>query len=718
MAVLITLLLLSASLSRAAEPQPILATTSDDFLGYDGRWSAISIRVGSPEQWVSVLPSTLSQETWVIGPGGCDGTATCQDIRGGIFYSSESLTFEEYGFYELGSDPDLAASHTGYYGLDNIALDDNVVETEQIVAIINTTDSLLGQLGLGVQQTRLNGSENVLPFLSSLVQNETAIPSHSYGYTAGAFYRLKGVPASLTLGGIDANRFTPNDMSFTLGPNYAPIVAINSISVSSGADELPPNWSSNPIGLMARLEAGTFTIDTSTPFLWLPESVCDKFAATLNLTYNDTLQLYFFENSSSPEILRGWDLTFNFSIGNLPGDENNIELSFPYSAFDVYLSFPYPNLDADFSAPPTNYFPLRRAANNSQYTIGRAFLQETYLTVDYERNSFSLSQAVFTEEAVNNVALYAITRPSDSIFAGPTSSKSSLSTGAKVGIGVGVGIAVVLVLLLMWFCLSKRKKASKSEKPSEKPKRRSLFSRLTRPSGSHTTVSELLGDKRQPTEVPADTTNSRFELAGSAALEMPAAEVSPTFLQDRAGQIGLTSRNDPRRPAELEPDGVTSKEAVAAVAAAGSDRSASPVPPYSPAETHQRHSDSISPNSVRHSQAFGTLSSGEAGISPVGNNSGSSPHSRGNSGNMSSPVSPQDTMPSFSRAFGHGTSNSISPHSSSGPFLTPNTLGRAPSRSPSRSSRFREEGLSTASTSERSQTPQPSISHSARFSWE
>lgn len=653
----------------------------------------------------------------MIGPGGCDGTTTCQNVRGGLFYSNESSTFQDYGFYQLGSDPDLGTSQFGYYGLDTIALNDNIAAPEQIVAIINTTDSLLGQLGLGVQQTRLNGSENVLPFLSSLVQNETAIPSHSYGYTAGASYRLKGVPASLTLGGIDANRFTPNDMSFTLGSAYAPIVAINSISVSSGADELPPNWSANPIGMMGALEAASFTIDTSTPFLWLPESVCDKFAATLNLTYNDTLQLYFYDDSSSPEILRSWDLTFNFSIGNLPGSEN-IHLSLPYDSLDVQLSYPYPQLDADFSAPPTNYFPLRRATDNSEYIIGRAFLQETYLAVDYERNSFSLSQAVFTEEAVNNVALYAIKRPSDSIFAGPSSSKSSLSTGAKAGIGIGVGIGVVLVALLIWFCLSKRKKATKSEKPSEKPKKRSILSRLIRTSGSHITISELRGDKRQPTEVPADKTTSRFELAGSAPLEMPGAEVSPSFFQDRNRQTGLTLRNDPRRPTELEHDRDTSKEAEAAMSTAGSDRSASPVPPYLPAEMNQRHSNSISPHSVRHSQAFGTLSSGEAGISPVGNNSGSSPHSRGNSGNMSSPVSPQDTMPPFNRALGHSTSNSRSAHSSTGPFLTPNTLGRALSRSLSRSSRFREEGLSTTSTSERSQTPQPSSSHSARFSWE
>ena len=654
----------------------------------------------------------------MIGPGGCDGTATCQSARGGLFNSGESTTFQDYGFYELGSDPDLGTSQFGYYGLDTLALDDSVSEPEQILAIINTTDSLLGQLGLGVQQTRLNGSENVLPFLSSLVQNNSVIPSHSYGYTAGASYRLKGVPASLALGGIDANRFTPNELSFTLSSDYAPIVAINSISVSSGADSLPPNWDVNPMELMDSSQAESFSIDTSTPFLWLPESVCDNFANALNLTYNETLQLYFFDNSSSPEFLQAWDMTFNFSVGNLPGAKTNIELSLPYDAFNLQLSYPYPDLDAEFGSPATNYFPLRRAANTTQYIIGRTFLQETYLTVDYERNNFSLSQAVFTEDAVNNVALYAITRPSDSIFPGPNSDNSGLPTGAKAGIGVGVGIAIVLAAVLAWFCCCRRRKAFGSEDSSEKPKRRSIFSRWTRSSGSNTTVSELLGDKRHPTEVPADATTSRFELAGSAPLEMPAAEVAPTFFQNRNGQAESTLRNDLRRPVELEHGQRLSKEAEAAMGAGGSDRSGSPVPPYSPSELRQRFSTSISPNSVRHSQAFGTLSSGEAGISPVGNSSGNSPHSQRDSGHVSSPVSPQDTMPRFNRVSENGTNNSLSPHSSTGPFLNPSTLQRAPSRSPSRSSRFVEEGLSTTSASERGQTPQPSRSHSARFSWE
>lgn len=704
MALLVAASLFIIPFATAIDPQPILATAGSDFVGYDGQWSPISIRIGTPEQWISVLPATLSQETWVIGPGGCDGTSTCEAVRGGIFDSSRSSTFRESGFYELGSTPGLGSSAFGYYGLDTLALNDGVLEPDQIISVINTTEVLVGELGLGVQQTRLNGSENLLPLLSSLVQNDSHIPSHSYGYTAGAAYRLKGVPASLALGGVDANRFTPNDMSFTLGSDYAPVMAINSITVSSSG--LPPNWNSNPMQLLDDSQAETFTIDTSTPFLWLPESVCDSFASALNLTYNDTLQLYFYADGTLPSSLDNWDLRFNFSVGNLPGAEENVEFSLPYDAFNLQLSFPYPGLDADSSSASTNYFPLRRAADNTQYIVGRAFLQETYLTVDYERNNFSLSQAVFTEEAVNNVALYAITRPDDSIFPGPTSSSSGLSTRAKAGIGAGVGLAAVAAAVLLCYYCFKRRKTTDSEKTSEKtPQRRSIFSRWTRSSASNTTVSELLGDRRQPVEAPADRTTSRFELVGSAPLELPAAAVSPAFFQDQSNSDGSSPRNDPRRPAELEQQrNPMDKEAEANANAAASDRSHSPVPPYSPHELQQRFSSSISPNSVRHSHNFGTASSGENGVSPIGNGSGHSPNSlsqrnSGGNSNPISPISPEATAPRGGLLSAAHTG-----------------LGRVPSRSPSRS-RFREEGLVSTSGSDRDQTPQPSETDT-RFSWE
>lgn len=178
-------LLFHPCLAESQVPQAIVATTDSTFVGYDGAWSPVSIRVGTPQQYLSLLPSTLSQETWVVGPAGCDGTSTCTNERGGLFSANQSTTFQERGLYELNSQD----TGYGYYGMDTIYLSDDVSTPDQIIALVNSTEHWIGSLGLGVQQTRFDGTENYLPFLSSLVQNGSFIPSHSYGYTAGAFYR-------------------------------------------------------------------------------------------------------------------------------------------------------------------------------------------------------------------------------------------------------------------------------------------------------------------------------------------------------------------------------------------------------------------------------------------------------------------------------------------------------------------------------------------------
>lgn len=57
-----------------------------------------------------------------------------------------------------------------------------------IVGSINTTQYLLGMFGLGVVVGNFK-TVTSLPAISGLVENVSAIPSHSYGYTAGAKYR-------------------------------------------------------------------------------------------------------------------------------------------------------------------------------------------------------------------------------------------------------------------------------------------------------------------------------------------------------------------------------------------------------------------------------------------------------------------------------------------------------------------------------------------------
>lgn len=81
----------------------------------------------------------------------------------------------------------------GDYGLETLAFVNRVTRFSTaidgvLVAAINDTNYYQGYIGLGVTQGRF-GSNLTNPFISQLVQTYGTIPSHGYGYTAGAYYR-------------------------------------------------------------------------------------------------------------------------------------------------------------------------------------------------------------------------------------------------------------------------------------------------------------------------------------------------------------------------------------------------------------------------------------------------------------------------------------------------------------------------------------------------
>lgn len=68
----------------------------------------------------------------------------------------------------------------------------------------------------------------------------------------------------------------------------------------------------------------------------------------------------------------------SFRLGNTVDNTDagqTIEISLPYKAFDLRAEYPIYNTTM-------NYFPLRRADNDSQYTLGRSFLQEALSILD------------------------------------------------------------------------------------------------------------------------------------------------------------------------------------------------------------------------------------------------------------------------------------------------------------------------------------------------
>lgn len=323
----------------------------------------------------------------------------------------------------------------------------------------------------------------------------------------------------MTLGGYDQNRFVPHNTTFELNPSQNPQAYINSVVVSSAASS--NNWTT-PVQLLNTADRVSAVIDSTTPYLWLPESVCNRFAESLGLTYNQSLNIYTFDgNPSQHDVLENAQLTFTFALSDIQSSGDDVNITLPYEAFDLQLTFPaIPGTNYGDANSTAYYFPLKQATNEAQYTIGRAFLQEAYLITDYERNTFSIHQAVHVANPIGNTSIVSITRPSDSTLSPPpTTSSKRLSTGAIVGIVVGVAIVVALIGFALYTFLRKRHHdfdASSTEKLSSPP--RTFLGRFRRrqPTPCH----EATGSTSYPTEVGADATHERFELPAPLPAEL------------------------------------------------------------------------------------------------------------------------------------------------------------------------------------------------------
>ena len=182
--------LATANTATSQYPQAVSVPVRNNWYGLDGLWSPVSVRLGTPPQWVDLFVSTAGQETLVVGSGGCDvSDDKCPKARGGLFESNDSSTWGDLGAYKMGLEPELGfEDDDAIYGLDSIAFSDQLSVPSQFIGVFNSTDYFLGFFGLGVQPTNFTSTDQ-RTFLDSMVENKSLIPSHSYGYTAGAHYR-------------------------------------------------------------------------------------------------------------------------------------------------------------------------------------------------------------------------------------------------------------------------------------------------------------------------------------------------------------------------------------------------------------------------------------------------------------------------------------------------------------------------------------------------
>ena len=367
------------------------------------------------------------------------------------------------------------------------------------------------------------------------LKQQKFIPSVSFGYTAGAPYRrlrgtavesqanqvtgFTGVLSSLTLGGYDSSRFTASEVEFSFAADNErdTVVAIQSITTSAQNDTAT-NVDLLPSPIYA-------LVDTTVPQIWLPIEACQRFEEEFGLLYDNTTDLYLVNSSLHASLLqRGANVSFTLARATSGGPVTTITL--PYSAFDLTALPPYQGI-SDSSA----YFPLRRAQNSTQYTLGRTFMQEAYVTVDYERAKFNVSQCVWDQDmSAQLVPIHAAGVGDNSQYsgAGPVAtqplSSSTLSGGAIGGIVAGaiVGVAI-LASLIFWYLRRKRIRQRQDKETGATKASQSSSSRDSTLSTSQT----MLNEKGTTVFPKAELEGSTMQVPDSVTMAAPGTPTTP-----------------------------------------------------------------------------------------------------------------------------------------------------------------------------------------------
>ena len=362
---------------------------------------------------------------------------SCAEDRGGIFQSNESSTWsterldngQDGAVYNLNNyvEAFVGLEGNGRYGFDRVCLSGIEVGhptlEDQIIAGIAENDFWLGSLGISPHSFNFSAMNDPQRSVMGTLRNRSLVPSASWGYTAGASYHDPPVFGSLTLGGYDETRMDRNNVTFAFGADISLDLLVNLRSITY-----------DTVGSAPLLANGIeIFIDSLVSQIWLPLEACRAFEQQFKLTWNDTSELYLLSNESHANLL-AQNPVFTFKIGQSGTSGGpSVDVVLPYAAFDLEVSPPHVN-------ETMRYFPLKRAQNNTQYILGRTFLQEAYVVADYERQNFSVYQAMFPPTSVERV-IVPIDPPG-------TDADDSSGAGEQIGGGAIGGIVVGIIIVI------------------------------------------------------------------------------------------------------------------------------------------------------------------------------------------------------------------------------------------------------------------------------
>ena len=508
---LLFLLAAIAPLAQCAQPIQMVWNTDRSF-GPDGPWQGVVITLGTNEDpgaggdEVTVYPGG-AWDSNILAEGFCNGTTDgCLAAEAGLYNpnASPSADFDVQlapSLGQWGSNTALNITGEGDLIIDSLQFK-SPATTYNIPGFVfgafNSSNARLpngnyypaqvGNLALGAPDlaqefSEGDGSSLQGNLITGYLKNTSLISSSSWGLHIGSVMHQQA--GSLTLGGYDQSRTLGTAGSFDMDGS-TPITSLIDISMGVETGGSPFN-TTNVTGLY-QFDGNTSAkaiINPALPYIFLPQATCDAIAEYLPVTYQSSSGLYTW-NTDDPNYKR---------IVSSPAYLMFTFAQTVASNFTVKVPFPLLNLtlETPILSTPQPYFPCKPYFTpDGNYHLGRAFLQATFMGVNWDQLKFFLAQApgpnsgpsqiTTIKSSDTNIGANPIdtfqnswsqtwtalpggtsSPPSSADGGNSTSatpvpkSSSGLSDSAKIGIGVGIGVLAVLLLAGVALCLFRRR---------------------------------------------------------------------------------------------------------------------------------------------------------------------------------------------------------------------------------------------------------------------
>ncbi|EPS44051.1 hypothetical protein H072_1916 [Dactylellina haptotyla CBS 200.50] len=431
--------------------QPItdiaVAQFGQSWYGPDGPWSTAEIEIGTPGQKVYLTVATLQDTILPITPEACNGDPDCVKGRGYAYNQSSSSTWLTISDRDVELSADMSAGVVvngqaygmevkGIYGKDIVSIGGLPGIKDVSVGAVKTTQLNNGLLGLRNLTTQM--------YLQRL------IPSPFWAYNPGFGDGRR--PPQLVFGGYDTSKYLPGstqNYSMETLANGRPTMkfTLDRLFLNITGPENRRAFKTNSSLVSDPMEV---TIDSSTPYCWLPRQITDQIAQSVGAVWDETIgnSGYYIYNSSTPAYQNLNTSTLAFHI-NGTGD------SWLFSSFSVSyfleLKEPTPGVTT-----PIRYLPFMPVDNANSYVLGRSFLQQMYLTANYHTMGFSISQLDLDSQS--SPGYIKVDAPVPPLLQADKPKSSKLSDGAIAGIVIAVVIVIALILAALFWRIRRSRK--------------------------------------------------------------------------------------------------------------------------------------------------------------------------------------------------------------------------------------------------------------------